>query len=122
MTAQKLGYYYDLSFNAFLYPKEKETRRILSYLFELISKQEEEKANEGGGADEEKGLFQFMLKQRMQRWLGRQWVLPHFVKHKRPSFLQSGRVIRLKPVDFARVKASKSKKLKNVYENMMSLD
>ena len=110
-----------MSFNAFLYPKEKETRRILSYLFEIISKQEEEKANEEG-ADEEKSMFQFLLKQRMQRWVNRQWVLPQFLKHKRPCFLMSGRVIRLKQIDFARVKASKSKKLKNVYENMMQLD
>jgi Protein of unknown function (DUF812) len=31
-----LGYSYDLSFNAFLYPNIKDTRRLLSYLFDII--------------------------------------------------------------------------------------
>jgi len=31
-----LGYNYDLSFNAFLYPNVKDSRRLLGYLFEIM--------------------------------------------------------------------------------------
>ena len=37
-----LGYFYDVSFNVFLYPSVKETRRLLGFLFEFIFKGEEE--------------------------------------------------------------------------------
>jgi predicted RNA-binding protein with PIN domain len=37
---KQLGYSYDLSFNAFLYPNVKDTRRLLSYLFDIIFQSE----------------------------------------------------------------------------------
>jgi hypothetical protein len=37
-----LGYFYDISFNVFLSPTVKETRRVLGFLFDFIFKGEEE--------------------------------------------------------------------------------
>ena len=45
-----LGYYYDTSFNVFLYPSVKETRHLLGFLFEFIFKGEEEQEQMGGNA------------------------------------------------------------------------
>jgi SMC interacting uncharacterized protein involved in chromosome segregation len=42
-----LGYFYDISFNVFLSPSVKETRKLLGFLFDFIFKGEEEV---GGGA------------------------------------------------------------------------
>ena len=35
-----LGYFYDLSFNVFLFPNKKETRKLLGFLFEIIFREE----------------------------------------------------------------------------------
>lgn len=48
-----LGYFYDLSFNAFLYPQVKETRRLLGFLFEFIFKGEEEQDQMAGGGNKQ---------------------------------------------------------------------
>ena len=37
-----LGYFYDISFNVFLSPSVKETRKVLGFLFDFIFKGEEE--------------------------------------------------------------------------------
>ena len=35
-----LGYFYNLSFNVFLFPNKKETRQLLGFLFEMIFREE----------------------------------------------------------------------------------
>ena len=35
-----LGYFYNLSFNVFLFPNKKETRQLLGFLFEMIFRDE----------------------------------------------------------------------------------
>lgn len=74
-----LGYYYDLSFDAFLSPNIKDTRRILSYLIELIFKTEE-----GDGSKKKETApsnnFEVIIRRRLQRWKLKPWVLPDFLK------------------------------------------
>ena len=60
-----LGYFYDLSFNAFLHPNIKDTRRILSYLFEIIFKTEVDgKKKETAPTNE----YEVIIKRRLIRW------------------------------------------------------
>ncbi len=73
-----LGYYYDLSFDAFLSPNIKDTRRILSYLLEIIFKTEE-----GEGKKKEvapSNEYEVIIRRRLQRWKLKPWVLPDFLK------------------------------------------
>ena len=60
-----LGYFYDLSFDAFLHPNIKDTRRILSYLFEIIFKTEVDgKKKETAPTNE----YEVIIKRRLIRW------------------------------------------------------
>ncbi len=44
-----LGYFYDISFNVFLSPTVKETRKLLGFLFDFIFKGEEEQEQSAAG-------------------------------------------------------------------------
>jgi hypothetical protein len=69
-----LGYFYDISFNVFLYPSVKETRRLLGFLFEFIFKGEEEQEQLAGGSGGAGGKsapsneFDVLLKRRLTKW------------------------------------------------------
>ena len=42
-----LGYYADISFNSFLFPNVKDTRKILAFLFEIMFKDDKNEDDEG---------------------------------------------------------------------------
>jgi hypothetical protein len=85
-----------LSFNAFLYPNPKDTRRILSFLFEFIFKGEDDH----GGADkavQPTNEFETLVKRRLQKWGGKPWIMPDFLKIKRSLFVGGGDKIHVNP-------------------------
>ena len=113
-----LGYYHDLSFNAFLYPNPKETRKLLGFLFEFIFKSEEDG---DGKAAQPSNEFEVLLRRRMAKWQAKPWILPDFLKIKKPLFIGGGDRINVKGgLDYQRVAQSKSKKAKGVYELMLT--
>jgi len=115
-----LGYYYDLSFNAFLYPNPKDTRRLLSFLLEFISKNEEEGKHDQQAAPSQQ--FDVLLKRRLQAWTEKPWIMPHFLKQKKQVFLSGGDTIQVREdIDQKRIEECKSKKAKGVYELMKTL-
>jgi len=64
-----LGYYYDLSFNSFLYPNVKDTRRLFGFLFELIFKGEEDQDGVGKqAAQQPSNQFDVLVKRRLAQW------------------------------------------------------
>ena len=79
-----LGYFYDISFNVFLSPTVKETRRVLGFLFDFIFKGEEEaeQAANGGAASKQQpsNEFDVLLKRRLTKWSAKPWMLPEFMK------------------------------------------
>ncbi len=74
---KKLDYYHDISFNSFLYPNIKNTRKILAFLFEIMFKDEEKE-------DEKNKLpansYELLFKRRLQKFKAKQWVMPEFLK------------------------------------------
>ena len=118
-----LGYYYDISFNVFLYPSVKETRRLLGFLFEFIFKGEEEQDQLGGGGAkvQPSNEFEVLLKRRLGKWSHKPWMMPAFLKTatRRSAFVGAGDIIQVNPdVDLQRIGQCKSKKAKGVYELM----
>jgi hypothetical protein len=120
-----LGYFYDISFNVFLSPTVKETRRVLGVLFDFIFKGEEEAEQlaSGGAASKQQpsNEFDVLLKRRLQKWSGKPWMLPEFLKTatRHSAFVAGGDQIHVAPdLDQARIAACKSKKAKGVYELM----
>lgn len=120
---QTLDYYYDISFNAFLYPNIKDSRRIFSFLFEIIFKNEASDDHHNGQSQQQpSNEFDVILKRRLQKWSGKPWILPDFLKMKKPLFVGGGDKIHVNPlIDYQRVDACKSKKAKGVYELMRGL-
>eukprot|EP00347_Sterkiella_histriomuscorum_P009969 403339184 len=113
-----LGYYHDLSFNAFLYPNPKETRKLLGFLFEFIFKSEDDGDAKAAQPSNE---FEVLLKRRLAKWQNKPWILPDFLKIKKPLFIGGGDRINVKSnIDYQRVAQSKSKKAKGVYELMLT--
>ncbi|CDW88196.1 UNKNOWN [Stylonychia lemnae] len=113
-----LGYYHDLSFNAFLYPNPKDTRKLLGFLFEFIFKAEDDQDNKNNQPTNE---FEVLLKRRLGKWQNKPWILPDFLKIKRPLFIGGGDRINVKAsIDYQRIAQCKSKKAKGVYELMMT--
>ena len=96
-----LGYYYDISFNVFLYPSVKETRKLLGFLFEFIFKGEEEQSQAAGGSaagkQQPSNSFDVLLKRRLNKWSGKPWMLPEFLKTatRRCTFVGNGEVIQV---------------------------
>ena len=94
-----LGYYHDMSFNAFLYPNPKDTRKLLGFLFEFIFKSEDE-----GERHEASNEWEAQVQRRLAKWRGKPWVLPDFLKIKRPLFLGGGDRINVREgVDYQRI-------------------
>lgn len=92
-----LGYFYDTSFNVFLYPSVKETRHLLGFLFEFIFKGEEEAEQRAGGSAAggkaaPSNEFEVLLKRRLGKWSVKPWMLPAFLKTatRRSAFVGGG--------------------------------
>jgi Protein of unknown function (DUF812) len=105
-----LGYFYDISFNVFLYPSVKETRRLLGFLFEFIFKGEEEQeqlSGAGAGAKQQpSNEFEVLLKRRLKQWSNKPWMMPAFLKTatRRSAFVGAGDIIQVHPdTDLARI-------------------
>ena len=119
-----LGYFYDVSFNVFLYPSVKETRRLLGFLFEFIFKGEEEQeqlAGGGAGKQQPSNEFEVLLRRRLNKWSHKPWMMPAFLKTatRRSAFVGGGDQIHVVPdIDQTRIGQCKSKKAKGVYELM----
>lgn len=114
-----LGYFHDLSFNAFLHPNLKDTRRLLGFLFDIIFKDEEaekmaqRKKEPTNQADE-------VLRRRLQAWKQKAWIMPDFVKGTRRNLLVGGELLVIDPkIDLERVAGCKSKKTKQMYQHMV---
>ena len=117
---QTLGYFHDLSFNAFLYPNPKDTRKLLGFLFEFIFKTEDDQDQAKGG-NLPSNSFEVLLKRRLTKWQGKPWILPDFLKIKKPLFIGGGDIINVREnIDYQRIAQCKSKKAKGVFELMMT--
>ena len=100
-------------------PNLKDTRRLLSFLFELIFKSEESDNNASKAVPTNE--IEVLVRQRMNKWKKKPWVMPEFFADSKKSMLVSSSVINTKPgIDFDRVAASKSKKCKTIYNMMTS--
>ena len=111
-----LNYFDDLSFNVFLSPALKTTRKLLGFLFEFIFKAEE---SDNAQKQRPTNELEVLLKQRLNKWKKKPWVLSDFLADQKKSIFVSGTVIHTKPgIDFERVAASKSKKAKTIYTMM----
>ena len=71
-----LEYLYDLSFNVFMNPTLKETRRLLGFLFELIFTSEESNATQKQRPTNE---LEVLLRNRLNKWKKKPWVLSDFL-------------------------------------------
>ena len=98
---QTLGYYHDLSFNAFLYPNPKDTRKLLGFLFEFIFKSEDDGDSKAAQPTNE---FEVLLKRRLGKWQNKPWILPDFMKIKKPLLIGGGDRINVKEgIDYQRI-------------------
>jgi len=72
-----LEYLHDISFNSFLYPNVKETRKLLGFLFEFLFKGD---SGTGQQKQQEKPTNEqeVLLKRRLTQWSKRPWLLPDF--------------------------------------------
>lgn len=120
---KKLGYYKEINFNHFFYPNVNQIRNILGYLFEYISKKEEQAqiAANGGSAgfDDQKdeANFEFLLKRSLETWHNEPWIMPEFQLDAKNSFVRNRRKIRLfDNRDQQNVEATKNKKIKGIHE------
>lgn len=117
-----LGYLYDTSFNQFLYPNVKDCRKLLSFLFEFIFKEDDNSGNQQSAAVSSRNEYKTQVRDRLAKWHKKPWLMPDFLKVKKSLFVGSGHLINVsKDIDFQRVATSKSKKTKGVY-TMMSKD
>jgi hypothetical protein len=117
---KNLEYLYDLSFNSFLYPNIKDTRRLLGFLFEFLFKGEDRTVGQAKVEQERPTNEQKVLQLRkLQTWTKRPWMLPDFFKDTKRNMLIGGEIISVpKDIDAERIAASKSKKIKSVYAMM----
>jgi len=65
ISYQTLGYYHDMSFNAFLYPNPKDTRKLLGFLFEFIFKTEDDGEGKGHELSNE---WETQVQRRLMKW------------------------------------------------------
>lgn len=113
-----LDYYNDLSFNMFLFPNVKDTRKILAFLFEIMFKDEESEADKSQPTN----TYEILWKRRMAKFQKKPWILPEFQKINRPMFIGGGdKIVSSMNLDAARVAACKYKKVKGVFEMMKAL-
>jgi len=110
-----LGYFYNLSFNVFLYPNKKETRQLLSFLFEIIFREENATASRKKNERPTNQLEQ-LIRRRLTKWSKKPWLMPEFSAGQQNGMLIGGEVMHVqKDIDFERVAGSKSKKAKGIY-------
>jgi hypothetical protein len=122
---KKLGFYYDLNFNDIFYPNITNIRKVLGYLFEYISKKEQEAqlatggdaAGEFGDYRDEKDSFQFMLKRRLEKWVKKPWIMPEFYLETKTTFARNRRRIRVfDQRDKDNIANTKNKKILGIHE------
>ena len=70
-----LNYFYDLSFNVFMNPNIKDTRKLLGFLFEFIFKSEE---NENVQKQRPTNEMELIVRQRLNKWKKKPWVMSDF--------------------------------------------
>lgn len=117
---KKLDYYNDISFNSFLFPNPKETRKILGFLFEIMFKEDEE--DQDGPANQPSNSYEIIFKRRLVRFKNKPWILPEFLKIQRPLMAGGGDQIQVaRNLDAQRMAECKSKKVKGIYEMMKAL-
>ena len=87
-----LGYFYDISFNVFLSPSVKETRKLLGFLFDFIFKGEDDAGAGAGGKQAPSNEFEVMVKRRLGKWAKKPWMMPAFIKTatRRSAFVAGG--------------------------------
>ena len=74
-----LGYFYNLSFNVFLFPNKKETRQLFSFLFEIIFREENASAAQKKQQRPTNQLEQ-LVKRRLTKWAKKPWMMPEFAE------------------------------------------
>jgi len=112
-----LDYYHDISFNSFLFPNVKDTRKILAFLFEIMFKEDETEAQ-----NQPSDTFEVSFKRRLVKFKAKPWVMPEFLKGGRPMFVGGGdKIIASDAGDLKRVAQGKSKKAKGVQFMMKAL-
>ena len=115
-----MGYFYNLSFNVFLFPNKKETRQLFGFLFEIVFKEE----NAAGAKNKQQrptNQLETIIKRRLTKWGKKPWLIPEFSDGQAQGMLIGGEVIQVqKDIDFERVAASKSKKAKGIYQKMLN--
>ena len=112
-----LDYYNELSFNMFLFPNVKDTRKILAFLFEIMFKGDE---NEDQG--QPTNTEEILVQRRLTKFKAKPWVMPEFLKIQKPMFVGGGDKIHVPiTIDAKRVAACKYKKVKGVYDMMKAL-
>mmetsp|Transcript_64043 Transcript_64043/g.88577 ORF Transcript_64043/g.88577 Transcript_64043/m.88577 type:complete len:133 (-) Transcript_64043:228-626(-) len=94
-----LGYLYDTSFNLFLYPNVKDCRKLLSFLFELIFKEDDNSSQQTSVSSRNQHKTQ--VQERLAKWQKKPWLMPDFLKGKKALFVGSGHLINVaKDIDF----------------------
>ncbi len=97
-----LGYYADISFNSFLFPNVKDTRKILAFLFEIMFKDDKNEDDEE--ARKPNNSYEVAFKRRLTQFKEKPWVLPDFLEVYRPLAIGGGeRIIVSKGLDAVRV-------------------
>ena len=114
-----LDYYNDISFNSFLFPNKKDTRKILAFLFEIMFKDDE---NEDEKNKQPTNTYEVIFKRRLTKFRAKPWIVPEFLKIQKPMFVGSGdTIVVARGLDAKRVANCKSKKVKGVYDMMNAL-
>ena len=120
---KKLGYYKEVNFNHFFYPNILHTRSILSFLFEFISKKEEEAQMAAAGEastfndQRDETSFGFLAKRALDQWMKEPWIMPEFQLEPKNSFARSRRRVNLfDDRDRNNCEATKSKKIKGTHD------
>mmetsp|Transcript_24652 Transcript_24652/g.17350 ORF Transcript_24652/g.17350 Transcript_24652/m.17350 type:complete len:132 (+) Transcript_24652:167-562(+) len=87
-----LGYLYDTSFNLFLYPNVKDCRKLLSFLFEFIFKEEVNSGQQSASVTS-RNEHKVIVRQRLAKWHKKPWMLPDFLLGNKSLFVGSGHLV-----------------------------
>jgi len=97
---KKLDYYADISFNSFLFPNVKDTRKILAFLFEIMFKDDDADEQNQGPTN----TYEVLFKRRLIKFKAKPWIMPEFLKTSQPMFLGGGdKIISSNTSDLERV-------------------
>ena len=89
-----LGFSGDITLNSFLYPNTKDTRKLLSFLFDLIFQGEGDKGPQQK-TQRPTNEYREIIKRRMQQWKRKPWVLPEFIEGTKRNQLVGGETIKV---------------------------